>query len=244
MGEQVSVPFWLFCILVCLALVALLDRLFLPGLRWFLKRKVKDVIERLNDRLQIEIQPFKLTRRQSLIDRVVYDSQVLEQAEEWASEHELPREAAIEKVDRQVKDAVAHGAELHCGGYRMMDDGLRAGTFYSPTVLSAVTPEMLIYREETFGPVAAVIPYDDGDDVVAMANDTHYGLAAYVYTNNLSRAMRTFEALNFGIIGINDINPTAAHAPFGGVKDSGLGREGGHEGIAEYLETKLGGFAV
>ena len=126
----------------------------------------------------------------------------------------------------------------------MMDDGLSAGSFYAPTVLSNVSPDMLIYREETFGPVAAVVPYGDDDDVVAMANDTHYGLAAYIYTNNLSKALRTFEALKFGIVGINDINPTAAAAPFGGVKESGLGREGGKEGIEEYLDTKLGGFSV
>ena len=103
---------------------------------------------------------------------------------------------------------------------------------------------MLIYREETFGPVAAVVPYDDDDDVIAMANDTHYGLAAYLYTKDLSTAMRTFEALRFGIVGVNDINPTAASAPFGGVKDSGLGREGGAQGIDEYLDVKLGGFSV
>lgn len=151
---------------------------------------------------------------------------------------------AVEKVDAQVKDAVSRGAELLCGGHRMMDNGLDAGTFYAPTVLSNVTPEMLIYREETFGPVAAVIPYDDDDDVIGMANDTNYGLAAYMYTNNIARAMRTLEALKFGIVGINDINPTAAAVPFGGVKESGLGREGGREGIAEYLDTKVGGFAI
>jgi len=77
-----------------------------------------------------------------------------------------------------------------------------------------------------------------------MANDTAYGLAAYVYTNSLSTAMRYFEALRFGIVGINDINPTAAAAPFGGIKDSGMGREGGREGIDEYLDTKLGGFSI
>ncbi len=156
----------------------------------------------------------------------------------------LINESAVAKVDNQVKDAVQKGAELLCVGHRMMDNGLEAGTFYAPTVLGNVTPEMLIYREETFGPVAAVVPYDDDDDVIAMANDTHYGLAAYLYTNNIARAIRTFEALNFGIIGVNDINPTAAAVPFGGVKESGLGREGGREGIVEYLDVKVGGFAV
>mgnify|MGYP000114528280 CR=1 FL=1 len=156
----------------------------------------------------------------------------------------LVNEAAVSKVDTQVREAVKQGATLHCGGSRLTENGLDAGHFYAPTLLSGVTPEMLIYREETFGPVAAIVPFDDDDDILAMANDTHYGLAAYIYTQNLSKAMRTFERLNFGIIGINDINPTSAAAPFGGMKESGLGREGAREGIMEYLETKLGGFVV
>ena len=156
----------------------------------------------------------------------------------------LINHAAIEKIDRQVQDAVSQGANLHSGGRRLIEDGLDNGCFYAPTLLSGVTSEMLIYREETFGPVAAVIPFDEEDDVIAMANDTDYGLAAYVYTQNLSRALRTFEDLNFGIIGINDINPTSAAAPFGGMKESGLGREGAREGLDEYLETKLGGLSI
>jgi succinate-semialdehyde dehydrogenase/glutarate-semialdehyde dehydrogenase len=156
----------------------------------------------------------------------------------------LVNQAAVEKVDRQVKDAISQGATLHTGGSRLLDNGLEKGHFYAPTLLSDITPDMLIYREETFGPVAPVIVFDDNDDVLAMANDTSYGLAAYVYTQNLSRAMRAFEGLQFGIIGINDINPTSAAAPFGGMKESGLGREGAREGIEEYLETKLGGFSI
>ena len=156
----------------------------------------------------------------------------------------LVNEAAIEKVERQVADATAKGAELLLGGHRLMEDGLDKGCFYAPTVLGNVTPDMLIYREETFGPVAPIIPFADDDDILAMANDTTYGLAAYIYTQNLPAAMRTFEGLRFGIIGINDINPTAAAVPFGGMQESGLGREGGHEGIAEYLETKIGGFSI
>ncbi len=156
----------------------------------------------------------------------------------------LVSEAAVVKVENQVLDATGHGAEVVCGGRRLTDDGLDGGYFYAPTVLDRVTPEMLIYREETFGPVAPVIAFDDEEEALAMANDTHYGLAAYVYTRDIARAMRMFEGLNFGIIGINDINPTSAAAPFGGMKDSGLGREGGHDGITEYLETKLGGFSI
>jgi len=151
---------------------------------------------------------------------------------------------AMEKVERQVANALDLGASLISGGRRLTEDNLDRGFFYAPTVLNNVSPEMQIYREETFGPVAAIIPFDTEDEVLEMANDTHYGLAAYIYTRDISRAMRVFERLRFGIVGINDINPTAAAAPFGGMKESGLGREGGREGIAEYLETKLGGFSI
>ena len=156
----------------------------------------------------------------------------------------LVNQAAVDKVERQVADAVDKGATLLCGGHRLMEGGLERGFFYAPTVLAGGTQDRQIYREETFGPVAPIISFSDDDDLLAMANDTHYGLAAYVYTQNLSAAMRTFEGLRFGIIGINDINPTGAAAPFGGMKESGLGREGGHEGLSEYLETKLGGFSI
>ncbi len=166
----------------------------------------------------------------------------------------LVSEAAVAKVENQVADATRLGAEVVCGGRRLTGaslsgaglsgEALDGGYFFAPTVLDRVTPEMLIWREETFGPVAPVIAFDDEDEALAMANDTHYGLAAYVYTRDIARAMRMFERLDFGIIGINDINPTSAAAPFGGMKDSGLGREGGQDGIAEYLETKLGGFSI
>jgi len=152
--------------------------------------------------------------------------------------------SAVDKVDNQVVDAVDKGATLLHGGKRLLEGKMKNGHFYAPTLLSNVTPDMLIYREETFGPVAAVIAFDSEEEVLTMANDTNYGLAAYVYTQNLSRAMRVFERLQFGIVGINDINPTSAAAPFGGMKDSGLGREGARDGIKEYLETKLGGFSI
>ncbi|MCK5347749.1 MAG: aldehyde dehydrogenase family protein, partial [Desulfobacula sp.] len=151
---------------------------------------------------------------------------------------------AISKVENQVQDALEKGAKLITGGKRLTDGPLEKGYFYAPTVLTHVTREMLIYREETFGPVAPIIGYDPEDDVIEMANDTTYGLAAYVYTKSTSRAMTAFERLKFGIIGINDINPTSAAAPFGGMKESGIGREGAKEGINEYLETKLGGFSI
>ena len=156
----------------------------------------------------------------------------------------LVNEAAVAKVEAQVEDAVAKGASVLCGGKRLTENGLDKGHFYAPTVLDRVTPDMRIYREETFGPVAPVVRFDDGDDILAMANDTHYGLAAYIYSQDLARTMRLFEGLDFGIVGINDINPASAAAPFGGMKDSGLGREGSREGIAEYLETKVAGFSI
>ncbi|MBL6954010.1 MAG: NAD-dependent succinate-semialdehyde dehydrogenase [Alphaproteobacteria bacterium] len=156
----------------------------------------------------------------------------------------LVNEAAVAKVENQVRDAVAKGAQVLCGGERLTMGDLGKGHFFAPTVLTNVSPEMLIYREETFGPVAAVVPFDDDDDILAMANDTNYGLAAYIYSQNLTKVMHLFEGLEFGIIGVNDINPASAAAPFGGMKDSGLGREGSREGIHEYLETKVGGFSI
>jgi succinate-semialdehyde dehydrogenase/glutarate-semialdehyde dehydrogenase len=151
---------------------------------------------------------------------------------------------ALGKVTRQVDDAVDRGAQLVTGGTRLMENGLDRGYFYAPTVLHEVRPAMLIYREETFGPVVPVIAFDTEQEVLAMANDTTYGLASYVYTRDIARAIRMYEALDFAIVGINDINPTAAAAPFGGMKESGLGREGAREGIAEYLETKLVGISL
>ncbi len=156
----------------------------------------------------------------------------------------LVNEAALEKVDRQVQDALAKGAELVAGGHRLVEAGLDRGFFYAPTVLNRVSADMTIYREETFGPVAPVIPYHEEGELLAMANDTHYGLASYVYTRDLKKAFRLFEGLHFGIVGVNDINPTSAAAPFGGMRESGFGREGAVEGLDEYLETKLGGFSI
>jgi succinate-semialdehyde dehydrogenase / glutarate-semialdehyde dehydrogenase len=156
----------------------------------------------------------------------------------------LVNEAAVAKVANQVDDALAKGAVAPVGGRRLIEGAFANGHFYAPTLLTGVTDSMLIYREETFGPVAPVIVYDDVDQVLELANDTNYGLAAYVYTNSLSTAVRAVEALRFGIIGVNDVNPTSASVPFGGMNDSGLGREGGSEGIAEYLETKVAGIAL
>jgi succinate-semialdehyde dehydrogenase/glutarate-semialdehyde dehydrogenase len=151
---------------------------------------------------------------------------------------------ALAKMQGQVDDAAERGATVRVGGQRLTGGAFDHGRFWAPTVLTEVTPEMRIYREETFGPIAAVLVFDDEDEVLAMANDTDYGLASYVYTNDLGRALRTVEALNFAIIGVNDINPTSAAVPFGGMKESGLGREGAREGIHEYLDQKVCGIAI
>ena len=151
---------------------------------------------------------------------------------------------AMEKMARQVDDAVAKGASVLAGGHRVDVDGSPGKNFYAPTVLVDVTEDMDIYREETFGPIAAIIRFDDEAEAVRRANDTDYGLASYVYTDDLRRAVRVTEKLRFGIVGVNDINPTAAAAPFGGVKDSGLGREGGAQALDEYLDVKLVGMSL
>lgn len=146
----------------------------------------------------------------------------------------LMNEAAVAKCEDQVADAVAKGAKLLCGGKRHK----LGGTFYEPTVLAGVTPDMDIYREETFGPVAAITSFRSERDAITQANDTIYGLAAYVYTNDLSRALRVNAALDYGMIGINTPSFTGANIPFGGVKQSGLGREGSIHGLEDYTELK------
>lgn len=152
--------------------------------------------------------------------------------------------SAMDKMVRQVSDASQRGADVVVGGERLLADGLDRGQFFAPTVLTGVHPEMQIFTEETFGPIAPVTAFDDLDEAIALANSTTYGLAAYVYTNNLSKALRVTESLQFGIIGVNDINPTSAAAPFGGVKESGIGREGARCGLDEYLDTKLVGLSI
>jgi succinate-semialdehyde dehydrogenase / glutarate-semialdehyde dehydrogenase len=153
-------------------------------------------------------------------------------------------EPAMAKMEAQVADATGQGATVVCGGKRLRGESFDRGQFFAPTVLAGVTPGMRIYREETFGPIAPVIVFDDEDSAVDMANDTTFGLASYLYTRDISRALRVAERLNFGIIGINDINPTSAAVPFGGIKESGVGREGAREGINEYLDQKVVGIAL
>jgi len=138
------------------------------------------------------------------------------------------------KVRELVDDATGKGAQVVVGGHAV--DG--AGYFFEPTVLAGVSGEARVLDEEIFGPVAPVAAFDDEQAAVAAANDTAYGLVAYVYTNDLKRALRVCEGLQTGMIGLNQGMVSNPAAPFGGVKQSGFGREGGHEGIEEYLETK------
>ncbi len=138
------------------------------------------------------------------------------------------------KVQELVEDAVGHGAKALVGGHAR--DG--AGYFYDPTVLTDIPDDAEVLREEIFGPVAPVKGFSDEDEAIAAANDTEYGLVAYVYTNDLKRALRVVEGLETGMVGLNQGMVSNPAAPFGGVKQSGFGREGGPEGIEEYLETK------
>ncbi|MEO7197930.1 MAG: NAD-dependent succinate-semialdehyde dehydrogenase [Solirubrobacterales bacterium] len=139
-----------------------------------------------------------------------------------------------DKVAELVEDAVGRGAKVLVGGSQVQG----AGYFYEPTVLGDVTLDARLLKEEIFGPVAPVTSFDSEGAAVAAANDTEYGLVAYVYTRDLKRALRVCEALETGMIGLNQGMVSNAGAPFGGVKASGIGREGGNEGIAEFLETK------
>lgn len=154
----------------------------------------------------------------------------------------LVESAAVEKVARHVADATEKGAAIVTGGQR----GANVGYFFQPTVLAHVTDSMLVTQEETFGPVAAVLSFDTEEEVIERANDTRHGLAAYYFTRDIGRVLRLAEKLEYGILGANDGLPSTAQAPFGGMKESGLGREGSHLGIDEYLDVKyisLGGIA-
>jgi succinate-semialdehyde dehydrogenase/glutarate-semialdehyde dehydrogenase len=146
----------------------------------------------------------------------------------------LINKAAVEKVEEHVADALKGGARVILGGKRHQ----RGGNFYEPTILVDVTSKMMIAREETFGPVAPLFKFKTEEDVIGMANDTPFGLAAYFYARDIGRVWRIAEALECGIIGINEGIISSEVAPFGGVKESGIGREGSSHGVEEFLEMK------
>ena len=150
---------------------------------------------------------------------------------------------AVEKVEELVGDATAKGGKIVTGGKRHE----LGGTFFEPTVISDAKPQMRLMKEEIFGPVAPVFRFEKEEDAIAMANDTEFGLACYFYTSDLGRAFRVMEGLKYGMVGVNEGLITTPEAPFGGVKESGIGREGGHQGIDDYLDTKyacIGGLGL
>ena len=146
----------------------------------------------------------------------------------------LINQAAVAKVKEHVADALAKGAKVLIGG----KPHALGGNFYEPTLLRDVTKDMLIQREETFGPVAPLFRFKTEEEAIQMANDTEFGLACYFYTRDIGRIWRVGEALEYGIVGINEGIISTAEAPFGGVKESGIGREGSSHGMEEYVEMK------
>jgi succinate-semialdehyde dehydrogenase/glutarate-semialdehyde dehydrogenase len=153
---------------------------------------------------------------------------------EGAQQGPLIDMSAIEKVEDHIRDALSKGARIVVGGERHS----LGGTFFQPTVLADVTTEMKVTREETFGPVAPLFRFDTEEQAIKMANDTEYGLAAYFYSRDIGRVWRVAEALEYGIVGINEGIISTEVAPFGGMKESGIGREGSKYGIEEYMEMK------
>jgi len=141
---------------------------------------------------------------------------------------------ALAKVEEHIADALAKGARITVGGKRHA----LGGTFFEPTILTNATREMLLAREETFGPVAPLFRFQSEQEAIAMANDTEFGLAAYFYTRDLARSWRVAEALEYGIVGLNTGLISTEVAPFGGIKESGIGREGSRYGILDYTEIK------
>ena len=146
----------------------------------------------------------------------------------------LISEKAVAKVEEHIRDATAHGARILTGGNR----DSRGGLFFEPTVLTGATAAMKVAREETFGPVAPLFRFETVEEAIAMANDTEFGLASYLYSRDISTIFRVSEALEYGMVGINTGLISTEVAPFGGIKQSGLGREGSKYGIEDYLEIK------
>lgn len=156
----------------------------------------------------------------------------------------LVNQAGLDKVLDHIEDARSKGANILTGGERLTGGEYDNGFFCAPTVLSNITPEMKIVTEETFGPVVPIITFTDEEEVIAAANDSDYGLAAYMFSENVKRCLRVPEKLEYGIVGVNDGSPTQTQAPFGGFKESGLGREGGKWGIEGFLETKFVSYGI
>jgi succinate-semialdehyde dehydrogenase / glutarate-semialdehyde dehydrogenase len=147
-------------------------------------------------------------------------------------------ERGFRKVEDQVADALKGGATVLAGGKPAETNGHLKGFFYEPTILANVAPDAKILHDETFGPALPIVPFDSEEEAIRLANDTPFGLSAYFFTRDVGRAFRVAEGLEYGIVGCNDPLPTAPQIPFGGYKESGLGRENGSMGIAEFMEVK------
>jgi succinate-semialdehyde dehydrogenase/glutarate-semialdehyde dehydrogenase len=145
---------------------------------------------------------------------------------------------AVDKIERHVQDALAHGAVVLTGGRRLQGEGLDGPHYYAPTVIGDANRDMALFREETFGPVAPLFRFDNDADVLREANDTPFGLAAYFYSNDVRRIWRVAGRLESGVIGINEGAVASEAAPFGGVKESGYGREGSRYGLDDYQHIK------
>ncbi|QJD87703.1 NAD-dependent succinate-semialdehyde dehydrogenase [Cohnella herbarum] len=150
----------------------------------------------------------------------------------------LIHDRALAKVHGHVQDAVAKGAKIVAGGEKLSGGEYDNGSYYAPTLLSGVTSEMDVFREETFGPVAPFIAFRTEEEAIRMANDTPFGLASYIYTRDLATTMRVADKLEYGMVGINESALGYVQAPFGGIKQSGMGREGGQHGVDDFLEYK------
>lgn len=149
----------------------------------------------------------------------------------------LINEQASEKVQSHLDDAIKKGAQVMTGGHKW--NGNMKGYFYEPTVLKNITDDMLLMNEETFGPLLPIQTFTEDDVAIQKANDTDYGLAAYIFTESTSRTLRVSEKLEYGIVGVNDVFPSMPESPFGGIKQSGNGKEGGHHGMEEFMEQKF-----
>ncbi|HEX4258675.1 MAG TPA: aldehyde dehydrogenase family protein, partial [Streptosporangiaceae bacterium] len=152
-------------------------------------------------------------------------------------------DAAVAKVTQHLDDAVAKGGKVLCGG-KLRDFAALTGRFFEPTVVRDATDDMLVFTEETFGPLAAISPFATDAEAVERANSLPFGLAAYVFGRDATRLLTVTESLRAGVIGVNDGVPSTAQAPFGGVRLSGLGREGGKYVMDEYLDTKYVSYAL
>jgi succinate-semialdehyde dehydrogenase/glutarate-semialdehyde dehydrogenase len=204
----------------------------------------KAVIAKFRNNGQVCISPARFYVQQPLVEDFIEASKaavdklvVGDGLQPGVTHGPLVTAAGRDKVELFVKDAVSKGANVVAGGKR--PEHIARGYFYMPTILTNVNQTMRISCDEVFGPVMPIYPFKSLEEGLELANDTPYGLAGYVITRDVTTATRAYEGLRFGIVGVNDLVPATPEAPFGGMKQSGFGREMGEEGLHEYLETKF-----